>query len=293
MKHVLIQTILVVTVSLLGIGCVRNFTPYGKRLDSGQQIQLNTEPSEVQIAVTYFGRNGFPSKTFSPIQAPFRWGQARVFNIAPEVREWQGLTSNIDKITISKPGYYSMTLTSDDIAASGWSKEVFGVKYTHPYKVILKKMSNFQGSTENPAKISVRLNSEPAGASVYENGKKVGVTPCTVSYHLIPQNYQTGRFQSTPFIFVKEGYFAKEKTLLLVIDREWRYRVGELVLVAHDLTVLNPNPDFRPRPIVNNTYVAPGQQSAKEVTVINKEGNKIRDFANTMSAVEYLIHLAK
>jgi len=291
MKNTLILIATVLIVSLFSSGC-QNLTPYGKRLVRGHVIELDIEPKEVQVAISYFGREG-GTKTFSDFQSWSR-GHKKNFRIAPELHEWRGLTSNISQITISKEGYYPKSLSSEEIVSSGWSKERYkAAKYTHPYKIVLKKNPNFGGPTENPTKIKVTFNSEPTGAKVYEEGKQIGVTPCTFSYDLQPLNYQTERFLSSPLTIFKEGYIVKEKSLVFEIIPEWKYHAGEVIQVSHDLTILNPDPNYQPKPIINNYPIQGSQEAIREVTVIQKDGNVVRDFANTMSALDYLIKLAK
>ena len=92
------------------------------------------------------------------------------------------------------------------------------------YSLFLLSLLFLTGCFEDyttPNTASVRYNSEPQGAKIYQNGQYMGTTPLDLIYTIRSQQYKNKVFITDPLICIKDGYLHKEEGTRLAIEPNW------------------------------------------------------------------------
>lgn len=225
----------------------------------------NTDPSGANIIVGTYSKHELPflrsSYNYDVTELDFERGKVI-----------------LAKLTFFKEGYipyeyptYEIEL-NDNFRRGGWS-DAYGRK-VHSYHnidtVTLEKDPTYRGSTSNPNKVYVTINSEPSGAKIYEDGKLVGTTPCPLYWSLDPKHYDFKKLSCTALTVFKEGYLPQEKRFEFDIDPEWRYMQGNKFEYAK-VFFLRPDPEHR---------------FASEVNIRGQQQYKARDYSGAKAEYE-------
>lgn len=89
----------------------------------------------------------------------------------------------------------------------------------------LKRNPGYKGPKHKNT-VEVIINSEPRGASIYEDGKYIGKTPYTLHYTIRNNAYERGRMHPTSLTVVLSGYAPQEVRPEIKIKSGWRYQSG-------------------------------------------------------------------
>lgn len=175
--------------------------------------------------------------------------------------------------TFEKEGYFTYTHPSTRISIPRLTKrqDIFDFQID---KVFLKKDPAFKGSTTNPNKIELEVNSEPPGARVYEGGRLIGTTPFTTTYTLEPKHYEAGLMLTIPLVAAKEGCIPKEHKLTFEIDPEWRYLLRK-TFEEGTVFLLQSNPNYKPPP--QPVAIEPKRQDTQRTHLTIKQEDSFLD----------------
>jgi hypothetical protein len=213
--------------------------------DNAISFWIIAEPSYPDISVTF--TNDGHDKTYQ--KNAHGWAGKKdgfSYSLYPDLSVWKGLKKNIKEITLSKEGYSPRTIKLHEIFDSDlhMGKLKVPTVYYHPDKIFLTRKNDFHGLLKNPPKVILNLNSEPPGASIYNSGRRLGITPCSITYKLSSNSLNKISINTKPLIFYKKGYISQTKSINIKIDPEWKYYSGEKVSGGHNLTILKPDPAY-------------------------------------------------
>jgi hypothetical protein len=193
----------------------------------------NTDPPGAHVATTEGIKNA-KDRGAIPLSSDKWW------HFISEEERRQG-AAILPEFVIEKAGYLDYTMqpariTLDEAfwksgADNGRGQIVHSVRNT--VAIHLERNPDFWGSSDNPNKLYLTINSEPPGARVYIMGKLFGTTPCEVWWNLMPEQYKLGSISCGTVVVVKEGYAPhEEQSIVVPIYPELRYEQGKRIDVA-------------------------------------------------------------
>jgi len=188
--------------------------------------------------------------------------------------------AEIPELVFEKPGFkkYYFSPGSVQLTPEVLRKLRNGHCLKNPEKVILEKDPSFEG-IDGTNWIKLIVNSEPQGGRVYENGKFVGTTPCTLWYQIFKYNYSSGSFRPTPLVVVHDECLPERQDLDLKVDPDWRYESSAIHEYA-TLFLLKRDPNYKPPVIIQGQSPSSSQvnlnvQKDKDVLDVLQQAGQI------------------
>jgi len=240
----------VALVSLLASGCARDRVVY---------VTPNTEPPGASIFELGFTPEA--SATFPTY-----------CHVLTE-EEQRSRTVRLPPLVFQLPGYqpYVWRPTPVSMDSNLWKS---GPHWSNKDKVYLEKDPSYIGPTVSNL-IRLTVNSEPAGARVYQKGSYCGTTPLTLDYKIGNDSYRFGRFRCEPLIAVHDACLPVQQDLEFQVDPDWRYQSGQVHEYA-TLFLLRTDPDYRPPVVIEQGGSTGGGESTINLRV--KQDKDILDY---------------